>query len=110
MQKPCPCLNAKPSKKHRRNSIVAPTKHDESIVLTDAFCVDAQGERLVLFFSELLGAITHCISDIDPVVRERAGEANKDLLELVQVNENDCAIPGGVYQSLAVCGEGKGGG
>lgn len=45
-----------------------------------------QGERLVLFFSELLGAITHCISDSDPVVRERAGEANKDLLELVQVN------------------------
>lgn len=37
------------------------------------------------FFSELLGAITNCISDTDPVVRERAGEANKDLLELVQV-------------------------
>lgn len=58
--------------------------------------MDAQGERLVLFFSELLGAITHCISDIDPVVRERAGEANKDLLELVQVNENDSAILRGV--------------
>ncbi|CAN0416335.1 unnamed protein product, partial [Ectocarpus sp. 12 AP-2014] len=42
------------------------------------------GERLVLFFWELLGAISHCISDTDPVVRERAGEANKDLLELVQ--------------------------
>lgn len=36
-------------------------------------------------YSELLGAITHCISDSDPVVCERAGEANKDLLELVQV-------------------------
>lgn len=40
---------------------------------------------MVEFFSELLGAITNCISDTDPVVRERAGEANKDLLELVQV-------------------------
>lgn len=39
----------------------------------------------MLFFSELLGAVTNCISDTDPVVRERAGEANKDLLELVQV-------------------------
>ena len=50
----------------------------------DVTC-DKQGERLVEFFSELLGAITNCISDTDPVVRERAGEANKDLLELVQV-------------------------
>ncbi|CAN0057217.1 unnamed protein product, partial [Laminaria digitata] len=50
------------------------------------------GERLVLFFSDLLGAITHCISDIDQVVRERAGEANKDLLELVQVIRETTAI------------------
>lgn len=44
-----------------------------------------QGERLVLFFSEMLGAITACISDIDPAVRASAEKANKDLLDLVQV-------------------------
>ncbi|CAM9972239.1 unnamed protein product, partial [Choristocarpus tenellus] len=41
-------------------------------------------ERLVLFYSELLGAIMHCISDSDLEVRERAGKANSDLLELVR--------------------------
>lgn len=39
----------------------------------------------MLFYSDLLGAITHCISDSDPVVCERAGQTNKDLLELVKV-------------------------
>eukprot|EP00752_Nemacystus_decipiens_P010688 g9519.t1 len=50
------------------------------------------GERLGPFFSELLGAITNCISDTDPVVRERAGEANKDLLELVQGSNQDLEL------------------
>lgn len=40
----------------------------------------------MLFYSELLGAIMNCISDVDPEVRKRAGEANKDLLDLVKVN------------------------
>ncbi|CAN0424517.1 unnamed protein product [Ascophyllum nodosum] len=42
------------------------------------------GERLVPFFSELLGAITHCISDTDSSVREHAEQANNDLLDLVE--------------------------
>lgn len=44
-----------------------------------------QGEDLVLYFSDLLGAITHCISDTDPGVRDHAERANKDLLGLVEV-------------------------
>lgn len=52
-------------------------------------CVIAKGERLMLFYSDLLGAIMHCISDSDSVVCERAGEANKDLLSLVQVSQDD---------------------
>lgn len=40
----------------------------------------------MLYFSDLLGAITHCISDTDTGVREHAERANKDLLGLVEVS------------------------
>lgn len=67
--------------------------------ITDMTLPGFQGERLVEFFSELLGAITNCISDTDPVVRERAGEANKDLLELVQVIH----VPGESSRCMVEC-------
>ncbi|CAN0450022.1 unnamed protein product, partial [Discosporangium mesarthrocarpum] len=46
--------------------------------------INLGAERLVLFYSELLGAIIHCISDQDPEVKNRAQNANRDLLELVR--------------------------
>jgi len=42
------------------------------------------GNRLLLFYSELLGAIMHCISDSDIEIRQVAGYTNVDLLKLVK--------------------------
>ncbi|EGB04925.1 hypothetical protein AURANDRAFT_38752, partial [Aureococcus anophagefferens] len=42
------------------------------------------GSRLLLFYSELLGAIMHCISDSDTEIRQVAGYTNVDLLRLVK--------------------------
>jgi len=47
------------------------------------------GEKLLLFYSELLGAIMHCISDSDIEIRQVAGYTNVDLLQLVNcTNKN----------------------
>lgn len=42
------------------------------------------GDRLVLFYSELLGSIMYCISDDDDEIREVAGRTNVELLGLVK--------------------------
>ena len=41
-------------------------------------------EQLLLFYSELLGAIMHCISDADDEIRQVAGVTNSDLIILVR--------------------------
>mmetsp|Transcript_7725 Transcript_7725/g.19887 ORF Transcript_7725/g.19887 Transcript_7725/m.19887 type:complete len:686 (-) Transcript_7725:82-2139(-) len=46
-------------------------------------------DRLLLFYSELLGAIMHCISDSDPEIRGVAGQTNQDLLVLVNETTKD---------------------
>eukprot|EP00953_Heterococcus_sp_UTEX-ZZ885_P003332 2329-Heterococcus_DN1.PRE.1 len=42
------------------------------------------GDRLLLFYSELLGAIMHCISDPEEDICAVAGQTNRDLLRLVR--------------------------
>ena len=46
------------------------------------------GERLLLFYSELLGSIMHCISDNDVEIRKLAGRTHSDLLHLVKLTKN----------------------
>ncbi|CAM9431837.1 unnamed protein product [Chrysoparadoxa australica] len=45
------------------------------------------GGRLLLFASELLGAVMHCTSDGVAEVAKRAEQANSDLLELVKTTK-----------------------
>jgi len=42
------------------------------------------GNKLILFYSELLGAIMYCISDSDIEIRQVAGYTNIDLLQFVE--------------------------
>jgi len=45
-------------------------------------------DRLLHFYSELLGAVMHCISDDDTEIGLVAGQTNVDLLHSVQITEN----------------------
>jgi len=47
------------------------------------------GERLLFFYSELLGSIMHCISDNDLDIRELAGQAHGDLLDLIKLTKSN---------------------
>mmetsp|Transcript_8915 Transcript_8915/g.36822 ORF Transcript_8915/g.36822 Transcript_8915/m.36822 type:complete len:489 (+) Transcript_8915:973-2439(+) len=46
------------------------------------------GDRLLLFYSELLGSVMHCISDSDFEIRQVAESTNVELLELVRSTNN----------------------
>jgi len=45
--------------------------------------INLGGDRLLLFYSDILGAIMHCISDTDAEIRNVAGQTNQELLVLV---------------------------
>ena len=45
------------------------------------------GHKLLLFYSDLLGAIMHCISDVDIEIRQVAGHTNIDLLKFVKTTK-----------------------
>lgn len=47
------------------------------------------GDRLLLFYSELLGSIMYCISDSDLEIRQVAGHTNIELLDLVKQTANE---------------------
>lgn len=51
--------------------------------------INLGGDRLVLFYSDMLGAIMHCISDSDPEIRAVAELTNQDLLALVSGTVKD---------------------
>ena len=51
--------------------------------------VTSGGDRLLLFYSELLGSIMHCISDSDLEIRQVAGHTDIELLDLVKHTTND---------------------
>ena len=50
------------------------------------------GEKLVPFYSKLLGAVSGCIADKEPDLRDKAMSANSDLLQLVQRTESELAV------------------
>ncbi|KAG5176145.1 vacuolar protein 14 C-terminal Fig4p binding-domain-containing protein [Tribonema minus] len=62
--------------KERSNRLTAITWVQEFIALG--------GERLLLFYSDLLSAIMQCISDPEDDICAVAGQTNRDLLELVR--------------------------
>lgn len=76
-----PILVAQCNSKERFNRLTAITWVHEFIKLG--------GEKLILFYSGLLGAIMHCISDGDPEIRAVAGQTNQDLLLLVNETTRD---------------------
>lgn len=49
--------------------------------------IKLSGHGLLLFYSDLLGAIMHCISDIDIEIRQVAGYTNIDLLKFVRTTK-----------------------
>jgi len=51
--------------------------------------IKLSGHGLLLFYSDLLGAIMHCISDIDIEIRQVAGYTNIDLLKFVRTTKED---------------------
>lgn len=59
-----------------------------AMVWVQAF-IKLGGNKLILFYSELLSAIMHCISDVDVDIRQVAGCTNIDLLQFVKGASED---------------------
>lgn len=70
--------------KQRFNRLTAVTWVHEFIVLG--------GDRLSSFYSEVLGAIMHCISDAEHEIRQVAELANKDFLQLVRDTQGEVEL------------------
>ena len=49
-------------------------------------------ERLLVFYAQLLGAIMHCISDLEHEIRTVAERANDDLLSLVKSTQENVQL------------------
>mmetsp|Transcript_2500 Transcript_2500/g.3675 ORF Transcript_2500/g.3675 Transcript_2500/m.3675 type:complete len:696 (-) Transcript_2500:54-2141(-) len=70
--------------KDRANRLAAITWIQEFITLG--------GERLILFYSDLLSAVMKCISDSEIDIQEVAGKTNQNLLELVRITTKEFDI------------------